>query len=84
MEDKNMARVELNEQDIDQVVGGAFHFYTNQKTGEKMCVVDGFGLYKATAPTSVTDVITMCANNPTKTQQELLDMAVGNGYITKP
>lgn len=47
-EDMDMARVELNEKDIEDVVGGAYNFYYDQD-GAKRCDVDGFGDYKCTA-----------------------------------
>ncbi|MBR4235952.1 MAG: hypothetical protein IKR85_07810 [Clostridia bacterium] len=42
-----MARVELNEQDMEEVVGGAFHWsYDSQ--GAKKCHVDGVGDFSVT------------------------------------
>ena len=40
-------RVQLNEQDIENVVGGAFNWYTDND-GNVFCRVDGFRTYKAT------------------------------------
>lgn len=75
-------RMELNEQDLEEVVGGAFNFYTYKKTGEYLCYVDGIGTYKATSSKSKTQVTKMCAQNNGLSQQELADMAVAKGYLT--
>lgn len=44
----NMARVELNEKQIEEVVGGAFNFYYDQQ-GAKGCFVDGVGNFYCNA-----------------------------------
>jgi len=79
-----MARIELNEQNLDDVVGGAFIFYTNKETGEQLCYAEGIGVYKPTSSSSKRDLSIMCARaeNNGKSQQELLDMAIANGYLT--
>jgi len=79
-----MARIELNDQALDDVVGGAFIFYTNKDTGEKLCYVEGIGTYKPTSTSAKKKLTVMCANpeNNGKSQQELLDMAIAAGYLT--
>ena len=76
-------RVQLNEQDLDSVVGGAFIFYTNKDNGEKLCYVEGIGVYQPTSSQSKENIMVMCARseNAGKSQQELLDMAIGAGYL---
>ena len=77
-----MARIELNEQDLGEVVGGAFNFYTRRSTGEYLCYVDGIGTYQPTSVNSKTEIVKMCAQNNGASQQELVNMAIANGYIT--
>ena len=36
-------RVQLNEKEMEQIVGGAFNFYT--KDGQQKCYVDGIGTF---------------------------------------
>ncbi len=43
-----MSRVELNEQNLEDVIGGAYHFYYDE-AGVKCCKVDGIGIFKCTA-----------------------------------
>ena len=75
-------RIELNEQDLQDVVGGAFNFYTYKKTGEYLCYVDGIGTYKPTSSSSRAQIVVMCAQNDGLSQQELVDLAIANGYLT--
>ena len=75
-------RMQLNENDLEDVVGGAFNFYTYKKTGEYLCYVDGIGTYKPTSSNSKNQIVKMCAQNPNLTQQELVDLAINNGYLT--
>ena len=76
-------RIELNENDIENVVGGAFIFYTHKQTGEQLCYVEGIGVYKPTSDKSKRNISIMCAReeNNGKSQQELLDMAIAAGYL---
>ena len=46
MEDNNMAREELNAQDLDDVVGGAFYYQYNSK-GQYVVKVDNVGFFYA-------------------------------------
>lgn len=48
MEDKDMARIELNEQNLEDVVGGAFNWFYD-KEGSYRCRVDGVGEFTVTA-----------------------------------
>lgn len=48
MEDNNMARELLNEQNLEDIVGGAYNFYYDEN-GVKCCQVDGVGTYQCTA-----------------------------------
>ena len=48
MEDKEMTRVELNEQDMEKIVGGAFNWYYDRQ-GAARCRVDGVGEYYVTS-----------------------------------
>ena len=79
MEDKNMARVELNEQNLENVVGGAFHYI--QRNGQTICIVDNVGNYYA-SPTAFAQ-ISAHASDTSLTAQEVVDWAVANGYLSK-
>ena len=77
-----MARIELDEERLDEVVGGAFNYYTN-KTGQKKCVVDNVGTYYVSA-TGFENVVAY-ASDVTLTAQQIVDWALANGYFsTKP
>lgn len=79
MEDKDMARVELKEERLDEVVGGAFNYYTN-KAGQKKCVVDGVGTYYC-SETAFENVAAYAADI-TLTAQQVTDWALANGYFS--
>lgn len=74
-------RIQINEEDIEQVVGGAFNFFTSKKTGEMKCYVDGIGTYTCPSSTAKDQLSVMCARNPGLSQQELLDRAIANGWL---
>ena len=74
-------RIQLNEEDMGEVVGGAFSFYKSKKTGEWLCYVDGIGSYKVLSGDAREEIGIMCARNNGLSQQELLDMAKANGYL---
>ena len=76
-------RIQLNEQDLQEVVGGAFNFFNNVHTGEPMCYADGIGMFKPTSENSKAQIIRMCAQNDGLSQQELVNMALANGYLTQ-
>ena len=70
-----MARIQLNEDSIEKVVGGAFQFYS----GGCKCKVGG---QKYTCDASAQfQVITLINNNPDKTEAELVEMAVSQGIL---
>ena len=72
-----MARIELNDDAIDQVVGGVFQFYKN---GTR-CKVQG-GKYQCEASAQF-QIITLANQNPTLSEAELLELALSQG-ILKP
>ena len=78
MEDKNMARVELKEAEVEQIVGGAFNFYKNSAGLDKV-YVDGYGAYFCT-PNAAMWTIEQTAGN-TRTCAEVLNEALALGYF---
>lgn len=82
MEDNNMARVEINEQDLENVVGGAFNFRYNSK-GKYICVVDDIGVYYA-KETAKRQICIYDIQNPGLSEQELVDWAIDQGYLWRP
>lgn len=79
MEDKNMAREELREQDIEQVVGGAFRFYTND-AGQFKCKVDDVGTFYAKM--DAFGAVAAYASDTSLTAQQVADWAIANGYFS--
>lgn len=77
-----MARVELNEQDMEEVVGGAFHFQYNSK-GQYVCKVDGVGVYYAQEGAKRAIAI-YDAQNPGQGDAALTQWAIANGYLREP
>lgn len=75
-----MARIELNEERLDEVVGGAFHYYTNS-SGQFRCYVDDVGSFYAKS--DAFGATASYAADTTKTAQEVVDWAVANGYLSK-
>ena len=69
-------RVELNEEAIEQVVGGAFQFYS----GGTKCKVCG-KKYTCSASGQF-QVINLINANPDKSESELVSMAVSQGILT--
>ena len=72
-------RVQLNEEQVEKVVGGAFNFYTNKK-GQQRCVVDDVGTYYVT-PNAMMWVIERTAGSDDSSAvvtQEALDL----GYFS--
>ena len=82
-EDLNMTRIELNEERLDEVVGGAFHYYTTQK-GTRKCEVEDVGTYYVTA--DAFGAVAAHAADTSLTAQQVVDWAIENGYFstTKP
>lgn len=82
MEESKMARTELNEERLDEVVGGAFHYYTNS-AGKFRCKVDNVGTYYAKS--NAFGAIAAHASDVTLTAQQVVDWALAEGYLsTKP
>lgn len=78
-EELNMAeRIILNEQELDSVVGGAFHYI--EKNGYRFCVVDNVGNYFASA--DAFGKISAYAADTTKSAQEVVNWALQNGYLS--
>ena len=79
-----MARVELNEQNLEDVVGGAFQFYN--KDGQGYCRVtktQGGGTFTCNEG-AVHDFIDMKSANPGHTAEEYLQMALDQGILHRP
>ena len=72
-------RKELNEEALEQVVGGAFNFYTTQK-GTNKCVVDGIGTYYVTAD-AFAWVVQKTAGDK-YSAQEVVNMAIAAGKFS--
>lgn len=79
MEDNDLARVEINEQDLNNVVGGAFNYI--ERNGQTICIVDGVGAYYASS--DAFGAIAAYSSDVTLTAQEVVDWAVANGYLSK-
>lgn len=80
MEDKNMARVELKDMELEDVVGGAFNFYVGRTSGKLLCYVDGIGTYEANSA-SRDNVTYLCFQYPELSASELVNLALQNGYL---
>ncbi|MBR5345738.1 MAG: hypothetical protein IK127_07920 [Clostridia bacterium] len=79
-EDIKMARMELDEERLDEVVGGAFNYYTNSK-GQRRCYVDTTGAaYYCSA--DAFGAVAAYSSDTTKTVQEIVDWALANGYFS--
>lgn len=78
-----MARVELDEERLDEVVGGAFNYYTNSK-GQRKVYIDDLGVaYYASA--DAFGAVAAYSSDVTKTVDEITQWALSNGYFsTKP
>ena len=76
-------RIQLSEQDLEEVVGGAFIFFPAKGTGEQLCMVEGIGVFRPTSSTSKRNISIMCARaeNNGKSQEELFNMAVEAGFL---
>jgi len=79
-------RMELNEQDLDNVVGGAFKFY--DMNGQGMCKVSDVsnpGKYYCNFGTGVYEFMQMRGQNPGLSADEYLQMALDRGILrTQP
>ena len=77
-----MGREFIDEERLDEVVGGAFNYYTN-KQGQRKCAVDGVGSYYVTA--DAFGAVAAYAADQSKSAQDIVNWAVANGYFsTKP
>ena len=72
-------RIELDEERLDEVVGGAFNYYTNSK-GQRRCYVDNIGTFYVTA--DAFGAVAAHASDVTLTAQQVVDWAVSNGYFS--
>ena len=72
-------RVELNEQELDNVVGGAFH-YNTMPDGSMTCRVDGDLTYKCT-DNAKQKISKFFLQNPNATLQDAINYAKQNGYF---
>ena len=75
-------RFEINDENLEKVVGGAFHFYNHRKTGELLCYADGVGTYRPTAADSESKLAIMCVENEGLSQAALANLAVEMGILT--
>lgn len=74
-----MAREELKEARLEEVVGGKFSFYTNSK-GEARVNVTDIGVYACVAD-GFTKYIDIRNENPDASEEELFDLMYDAGYI---
>lgn len=75
-------RVPVNEQELDNIVGGAFKFYTLDNQGFcKVSDVANPGTYKCTAVTGVYTFMQMRSENPGLSGDEYLEMALNQGIL---
>lgn len=79
MEDKNMAREEIKEERLNEVVGGAFNYYTNSK-GLARCYVDDIGTFYVSS--TAFENVAAYASDVTLTAQQVVDWALANGYFS--
>ena len=78
-----MARVELKEDNLDNVVGGAFNWYS-EDDGSKFCHVDGVGTYKVTASAQSRWMILMLQHKLDGwTAADFVNVLVSEGYFSK-
>lgn len=75
-----MARELIDEERLDEVVGGAFHYYTN-KSGQRRCYVDDLATtYYVSA--DAFGAVAAYASDLSKTAQDIVNWAVANGYFS--
>ena len=72
-------RMQLNEENLDEVVGGKFTFYTDQ-SGNPRCKVTDFGKFYTSAD-GFFKYITMRNASPNLTEAEYVQMAIDQGII---
>ncbi len=72
-------RIELNEQELDQVVGGAFH-YNYAEDGSMTCRVDGADTYHCTA-NAKDQISAYIITHKGCTLNDVINYATQNGYF---
>lgn len=77
-----MARVELNDQNLEEVVGGKFSFYTNSKGQPRVNITD-IGVYACSSDGFIQYINTKSAH-PEANEQELYELLRAAGVITGP
>lgn len=78
-----MARVELNDQNLEGVVGGTFHFKYNSK-GQYVCKVDGVGSYYADETAMYKINMHNINAGGGMSDQELVNWAVSQNLFKEP
>ena len=72
---------ELNEDDLDNVSGGAWNYYDTDGNGSADTVtIDGIGTYKCNGSTK-NNVIMLIVRNPGLSNAEIVSLALEKGYI---
>lgn len=74
-----MSREFIDEERLDEVVGGAFNYYTNSK-GQRKCHVDDVGTYYVSA--DAFGAVAAYSSDTSKTAQEIVNWALNNGYFS--
>lgn len=78
-EEIKMARMEIDENRMDEVVGGAFNYYTND-AGQRKCYVDKVGTYYVTA--DAFGAVAAYSSDTTKSAADVVAWAISNGYFS--
>lgn len=74
-------RIELNAEEMDQVVGGAFNYFEDSD-GAYKCLVDDVGLYYAKY-SAKRQITILYLNNKDKSPAELVQMAIDAGELSE-
>lgn len=72
-------RIELNEQALESVVGGAFR-YSTKPDGSMVCKVDGAGTYNCTA-TAKNKISVYILQHDNCTLDDIINYATSNGLF---
>lgn len=72
-------RLELNDIELEKVVGGKFTYYEDDD-GQYKCNVDNVGVFKATYNAKRT-ITQLYLNNKDKSPAELVEMAIAAGVL---
>lgn len=73
-------RIQLNEMEMEKVIGGAFNFYTNSK-GQEKCVVDGVGTYYVSSNAFDWIVSRTAGEGGNDPASMIVDEAIAAGYF---